>query len=119
LNYPGGAGWELRAELMRGAPPQAGIGGAAGTSVASFPKVLGGGDEVEFRERALDHALCRQHLGLTDRRRRFDIDNDRVVGIDQVVGRIGKERWPAVRRGPARRWIGRCDELGRGRPMAL
>jgi len=30
----------------------------------------------------LDHALCRQHLGLTDRRRRFDIDDDRVVGIE-------------------------------------
>ena len=44
---------------------------------------------------------------------RLDIDNDRVVGIDQVVGRIGKERWPAVRRRPPRRWIGRCDELGR------
>jgi hypothetical protein len=50
---------------------------------------------------------------LTDRRRCFDIDNDRVVGIDQVVGRIGKERWPAVRCGPPRRRIGRCDELGR------
>src|SRR5215831_9295000 len=30
----------------------------------------------------LDHALCRQHLGRTDRRRRFDIDDDRVVGIE-------------------------------------
>jgi hypothetical protein len=64
-------------------------------------------------QRALDHALCRQHLGLTDRRRCFEIDNDRVIDIDQVVGRIGKERWPAVRRGPPRRRIGRCDELGR------
>jgi len=69
--------------------------------------------EIEVRERALDHALCRQHLGLTDRRRRFDIDNNRVVGIDQVVGRIGKERWTSVRRGPPCRQIGRCDELGR------
>jgi hypothetical protein len=67
--------------------------------------------EIEAFERALDHALCRQHLGLTDRRRCFDIDDDRVVGIDQVVGRIGKERRPAVRRGPPRRRIGRCDEL--------
>src|SRR5262249_42990429 len=30
----------------------------------------------------LAHALCRQHLGRTDRRRRFDIDDDRVVGIE-------------------------------------
>ena len=69
--------------------------------------------EIEACERALDHALCRQHFGLTDRRRRFDIYNDRVVGIDQVVGRIGKECWPAVRRGPPRRRISRCDELAR------
>ena len=47
-----------------------------------------------------------------DRRRRLDIDNDRVLDIDQIVVRIGKERYPAVRRGPPRRRIGRCNELG-------
>ena len=59
--------------------------------------------EIEAFPRALHHALCRQHLGLTDRRGRFDTDNDCIVGIDQVVGRVGKERWSAMRRGPPRR----------------
>ncbi len=42
--------------------------------------------ESEAVERTLDHALCRQHLGLTDRGRRFNLDDDRVVDIDQIVG---------------------------------
>jgi len=31
-------------------------------------------------------AVCGQDLSLADRRGRFDIDDDRVVDIDQVVG---------------------------------
>jgi hypothetical protein len=54
--------------------------------------------ESDAVERTLDHALCRQHLGLTDCRRRFDIDDDRVIDVDQVVGRISKE---VKRREPA------------------
>jgi hypothetical protein len=41
---------------------------------------------VEMFQRALDPAPCRQGFGLADRRRRLDIDDDRVVGIDEVVG---------------------------------
>ena len=48
---------------------------------------------------------------MADRRRRLDIDDDRVIDIDQVIGRIGEERWSAVRRGPSRRRIAWCDEL--------
>ena len=69
--------------------------------------------EIEAFARALDHPLGRRHLGLADRRRRLDIDDDRVVDIDQVVGRIGKERRAPVGRGPARGRIGRRDELRR------
>ena len=36
-----------------------------------------------------------------------------MVDVDQVVGRIGEEGRPAVRRGSPRRRIGRRDELGR------
>ena len=38
--------------------------------------------EFEAFKRALDHALCANTLGLTDRRRRFDVDDDCVVDID-------------------------------------
>jgi len=62
--------------------------------------------------RALDHTLGRQHLGLTDRRRRFDIDDDRVVDIDQIVGRVGKEGRSTAPRSPPRCRISGRDELG-------
>ena len=38
---------------------------------------------------------------------------DRVLDIDQVVGGVGEEGLSAMSAGPARRWIGRGDELGR------
>ena len=69
-------------------------------------------DRSGWRHRSFDHALCRQDFGLADRGGRFDIDNDRVVDIDQIVGGVSKERLPAVRSSPACRWIGRRDELG-------
>lgn len=77
------------------------------------------GAQIEALHRALDHTLCRQYLGLTDCRRRLDIDDDRVVDVDQVVGRIGEEGRSTVRGGPPRRGIGRRNELRRhlaGRP---
>src|SRR5262245_58040608 len=36
-----------------------------------------------------------------------------MVGIDEVVGRIGEESWPAVRGCPPCCRIGRRDEFGR------
>src|SRR6059058_721878 len=56
------------------------------------------GIEIEACNRPLDHALGCRHLGLTDRRRRLDIDNDRVLDIDQIVVRIGEEGRSAVHR---------------------
>ena len=38
---------------------------------------------------------------------RFDIDNDRVVDIDQIVGGIGKEGLSAMGSGPSRCRISR------------
>ena len=55
----------------------------------------------------------RQDFGLADRRCRLDINNDRVLGIDEVVGRIGEEGRSAVRGCPPCCRIGWCDELGR------
>jgi hypothetical protein len=41
-------------------------------------------------------------LRLSDRGGGLDIDDDRVVDIDQMVGRIGEEDLPAMRACPAR-----------------
>src|SRR5438067_8960034 len=68
---------------------------------------------MEVLQRTLDHALRREDFCLADRGRRFDIDDDRVISIDQVVDRIGEEGWSAMRRGPPCCRIGWRDELGR------
>jgi hypothetical protein len=60
------------------------------------------GVETEAVHRALDHALSGEDFGLPDRRCRFDINNDSVFDIDQVVGGIGKERLPSMGSGPSR-----------------
>ena len=57
--------------------------------------------------RTVDHGADGRHLGLAHRRRRLDIDNDRVFQIDQIVGCIGEEGQPLVGTGPARGRIGR------------
>jgi hypothetical protein len=57
--------------------------------------------------------LCGQNLSLADRGGRFDIDNDRVVDINQIIGGVSKEGLSAMGSGPAGRRIGRRDELGR------
>jgi len=57
--------------------------------------------------------LAARISALTDRRRRLDIDDDRVADVDRIVVRIGEERRSAVRRGPPRCRIGRRNELRR------
>src|SRR4029079_2022870 len=68
--------------------------------------------EIEAFLRAFDHAPCGKNFGLSDRCRRFDIDDDRILDVEQIVGRIGKEGLPAMGSGPACRRISRRDELG-------
>jgi len=41
----------------------------------------------------LDHRPCRTDLGLADGSRRLDIDDDGIVGVDQIVGGIGEKSW--------------------------
>jgi hypothetical protein len=48
---------------------------------------------------------------LPDCRGRLDIDDDRVLDVDQVVRRIGEEGLAAVRSRPARRRVGGRNEL--------
>jgi len=43
--------------------------------------------EVEALHRTFDHAFGGEDLGLSDRRGCFDIDDDRVLGVDQIIGR--------------------------------
>jgi hypothetical protein len=48
---------------------------------------------------------------LADRGGRFDIDDDGVLQVDQVVGAVGEEGEPAIRSRPARGRVGGRDEL--------
>src|SRR5438046_2723521 len=57
------------------------------------------------------HGACRTDLGLPDRSRRLDIDDDRRLQVDQVVVGVGKERMPFVSAGPLRGRIRPGDEL--------
>ena len=68
--------------------------------------------EIEALHRAFDHVFGGEHLGLPDRRGCLDIDDDRVVKVDQIVGRVAKEGLPTMGACPARCRISRRDELG-------
>jgi hypothetical protein len=61
---------------------------------------------------SLDHALGSENFRLPDRRGRLDIDNDRILNVDQVVRGVSKERLSAMGASPAGCQIGRRDELG-------
>src|SRR5262245_54611086 len=52
--------------------------------------------------RALNHALGGQRLRLPDYHGCLDIDDDRVLDIDQLIRRVGEEGLAAVRSRPAR-----------------
>ena len=49
------------------------------------------GVEAEAVHRAVDHGARGADLRLADGARRLDVDDDRIVGVDQIVGRIGEE----------------------------
>jgi hypothetical protein len=44
---------------------------------------------------------------------RFNVDDDAGVDVDQIVGRVSKERWTSRSRGPACSRIGQRDVLRR------
>jgi hypothetical protein len=49
------------------------------------PRLKSGGIKIEVLHRAFDHAFCGENLGLPDRGRRFNIDDDRIVGVDEPL----------------------------------
>ena len=63
---------------------------------------------------ALDHGARRADLSLPDRAACLDIDDDRVVEIDQVVGGVGEERVSFEGACPLRRRVRAGDELRSG-----
>ena len=69
------------------------------------------GPQAEALLRALDHPALGGHLGLAHRGCRLDIDDHRMVEVDQIVGGVGVEGRLARRRGPARSGIGEVDPL--------
>ena len=77
------------------------VGPVAVTAITNQPL----GPQTEAVMSTLDHpALC-SHLGLTDRGRRLDADDHRMIEVDQIVGAVSKVRAVAMRRRPARRRI--------------
>ena len=59
---------------------------------------------------AIQHRANRSDFSLSDGPCGFDIDDHGIIGVDQVVGRIGKERRTFARRGPLAGWVGmRCE----------
>jgi hypothetical protein len=71
------------------------------------------GAKIEAISDPFKHALRSEHFGLADCRGRVNIDDDRVLGVDEILGRVCEESLPAVRTSPARRGVGGRDELGR------
>ena len=76
------------------------------------------GPDAEAVLRPFDHSSLRGHFGLAHRRRRFDIDDYRVIEVNQIVRAVGIKRRLACSRGPARRRVGKVDPLGRNRCRA-
>ncbi len=71
--------------------------------------------EIEALHRPLDHGLRRRHLGVADGGGGLDIDDDRIVDVDEIVGGVGEEGLAAMGAGPSCGRIGRRDELRRDR----
>lgn len=80
---------------------------------------VGGGDIAgEALLRSLDHPSLGGHFGLPHRSRGLDIDDHRVIQVDQIVGAVCVEGGLARCRGPARRRVGEVDPLKRDRRCA-
>src|SRR5208282_5940639 len=73
-----------------------------GRTVRAVPQEAGG-IKIEAIYRAFYHAFCGQDLSLPDRGGRFDINDDPVIDIDQIVGGIGEECLSTMGSGPSHR----------------
>jgi hypothetical protein len=61
---------------------------------------------------SVNHGARGTDFGLPNGAAGLDIEDDRVLGIDQIIGGVGEERVALVSTGPLRRRIGWRDELG-------
>lgn len=84
------------------------IGGIAITSIGGQAP----GPDAKSFLRPVDHRSLRCHLGRTDSRGGFNIDNHGVCQIDEIVGAVSEEGLPAMGACPARRGIGRRQIFG-------
>src|SRR6516165_5410578 len=69
--------------------------------------------DTETPLRALDHGLSCSDLCLPNGAGCFDIHDDAELNVDEIIVRVGEERWSAHRAGPLRGWIGRRDKFRR------
>src|SRR3974390_3589033 len=67
--------------------------------------------DIETLLRPLDHCLCGADLCLANGAGGLAIPDDPELAVDEIIVRIGEERWPAHCTGPLRGWIGRRDKL--------
>jgi len=65
---------------------------------------------------SLDHCPRGSDFGLADGTAGFDVQDHGIVGIDQIIGGIGKEGMSFMGSCPLRGWIGGRDELRRYPP---
>ncbi len=94
-------------------PVEHGCGAICGIGDEAF------GVQIEPRHGAVDHPACRTGFCLSDGTAGLDIDDHRIVGVNQVVCRIGEEGMAPIGCGPLRGGVGIGCELGRhlaGRP---
>ena len=54
----------------------------------------------------LDHCLSGTDLCLPNGTGGFDVQDDAELNVNEILVRIGEERWPSHRAGPLCGWIG-------------
>ena len=98
----------VRRSLLLFDEPRQALGRTIGTVGGQILRL-----QAEAILRSLEHGASRANLGLANCARGFNIDNHPVVGVDQIIGGVGKKGMALVRPRPLRRWIGRRNELRR------
>jgi len=83
--------------------------GRAITAVAEEPVRA----KIKPFERAFNQALVSQYLRLPHSRGCLNIDDDRILDVDQIVRRVGERGLAAMGPRPTSRWVGGRHELRR------
>src|SRR6476659_6458710 len=69
-----------------------------------------GGFNVEPLLGPLDHCFSCTDLCLPNGAGGFDVQDDAELNVNEIIVRIGEERWPSHRAGPLCAWVGGGDK---------